>query len=274
MLHLAAVTIPDPEYNTDAKEYFTRHMRILERCIEVTPMDDMREKIESLRKAFSADVTQPFELKPSFPLGSPIAPYAPSPPAETSHFDSSASQSQIMETPTQYNFNELTPPISAGIREPKEEPLAASSVPVIPTAAQDCFSDGQIEEQCVTWDPRHLFRSVTADSALLTIFANPVAAANGTPRSTHPRARPRTTPPLWHIRGRRPSTAPPPRLSRTTCRVPRQTRFRRPTTRSLLASHPPPRPSARPPMRLCRSPPTLAPRCGGVQWPARTSPTR
>lgn len=71
MLHLVAITSPDPEFNSDAREYFVRHMRILERCMPEWPMHETDRQINNLRAAFSADLEQPFELKPSFPYGSP-----------------------------------------------------------------------------------------------------------------------------------------------------------------------------------------------------------
>ncbi|KAK6613581.1 hypothetical protein H4I95_01925 [Botrytis cinerea] len=71
--------IPDPDLNSDAREYFTRHMRILEKCTSSWPMPDMQQQIESLRLAFSADIRKPFVLKPSFPYGSPAAPPNTSP---------------------------------------------------------------------------------------------------------------------------------------------------------------------------------------------------
>ncbi|RAL60471.1 hypothetical protein DID88_000246 [Monilinia fructigena] len=79
VLHLVAITSPDPDLNSDAREYFTRHMRILEKCTSSWPMPDMQQQIESLRLAFSADVRKPFVLKPSFPYGSPAAPANTSP---------------------------------------------------------------------------------------------------------------------------------------------------------------------------------------------------
>ncbi|EXJ78046.1 hypothetical protein A1O3_09206 [Capronia epimyces CBS 606.96] len=71
MLHLIAVASPDPEYNSEARAYFVRHMRILERCVAAWPMPETEAQINALRAAFSADLNKPFELKESFPLGSP-----------------------------------------------------------------------------------------------------------------------------------------------------------------------------------------------------------
>ncbi|KAJ9132995.1 Lipase regulator 1 [Pleurostoma richardsiae] len=79
VLHLVALTSPDPDLNADAREYFTRHMRILERCMTAWPMPDMQRQIDAVREAFSADTRKPFVLKPSFPYGSPHPAGQPSP---------------------------------------------------------------------------------------------------------------------------------------------------------------------------------------------------
>lgn len=46
------------------------------------PMPETEHQINALRSAFSADISKPFELKPSFPLGSSPDSYGPSPPAQ------------------------------------------------------------------------------------------------------------------------------------------------------------------------------------------------
>ncbi|RMD40078.1 hypothetical protein DV735_g5044, partial [Chaetothyriales sp. CBS 134920] len=80
MIHLIAITHPDPEFNADAKDYFVRHMRILERCKSSWVVPETEAQIDALREAFSVDLNKPFELKPSFPYGSPMSGSQPSPP--------------------------------------------------------------------------------------------------------------------------------------------------------------------------------------------------
>lgn len=82
MLYQVALTSPDPQLNSDAREYFTRHMRILEKCMGAWPMPDMQRQVDSIRQAFSADVRKPFVLKPSFPYGSPSSSTHSSPPGQ------------------------------------------------------------------------------------------------------------------------------------------------------------------------------------------------
>lgn len=60
----------DPDLNLSAREYFTRHMRVLEKCSGFWPMSDIEQQISALREASSADINKPFLLKPSFPYDS------------------------------------------------------------------------------------------------------------------------------------------------------------------------------------------------------------
>lgn len=46
-------------------------MRVLEKCIAEWPMPEVREQIDNLRAAFSADMSKPFSLRSSFPYGTP-----------------------------------------------------------------------------------------------------------------------------------------------------------------------------------------------------------
>ncbi|KAL4927934.1 uncharacterized protein BDV17DRAFT_115691 [Aspergillus undulatus] len=118
MLHLVAITSPDPDFHTDAREYFTRHMRILERCSTAWPMPEIQAQIDSLRLAFSANINRPFELKPTFPYGSPSEPYQPSPTLET-HYHPQPSQISNLQERAGFHPYPITPPISAGTEDSK-----------------------------------------------------------------------------------------------------------------------------------------------------------
>ncbi|KAI1326964.1 fungal-specific transcription factor domain-containing protein [Xylariaceae sp. FL0255] len=80
VLHLVALTSPDPEINADSRDYFTRHMRILEKTMGSWPLPEMLKQIDAVREAFSSDTRKPFVLKPSFPYGSPHPSTHSSPP--------------------------------------------------------------------------------------------------------------------------------------------------------------------------------------------------
>ncbi|KAI9834784.1 MAG: hypothetical protein M1819_002870 [Sarea resinae] len=137
MLHLVAITSPDPEINYQAKEYFTRHMRILEQCVQSWPMPEMQAQVQALREAFSADITKPFTLKPSFPYDtpSPTVLQATSIPPDmqyrshsdvSGHMAASAAAARANQMP--YSPHPITPPISAGGLDPKGESPAQSLV--------------------------------------------------------------------------------------------------------------------------------------------------
>ncbi|KAL8679156.1 MAG: hypothetical protein Q9186_004547 [Xanthomendoza sp. 1 TL-2023] len=115
-----AITSPDPAFNKDAKEYFTRHMLLLENCTSAWPMPEMQASIDALREAFSADINKPFRLRPNFPFGSPRAPlrHSHSEPAEVKYHATLGRQISH-EQPAQihYGTQPLTPPISAGLED-------------------------------------------------------------------------------------------------------------------------------------------------------------
>ncbi|KAI4235461.1 MAG: hypothetical protein LQ349_003151 [Xanthoria aureola] len=117
MIHLVAITSPEPEFNKDAKEYFTRHMLLLENCTSAWPMPEMQSQIDALREAFSADINKPFRLRHNFPHGSPRAPlkHSQSEPAETKYPPTLGRQtSHEQSARIRYGTQPLTPPISAG----------------------------------------------------------------------------------------------------------------------------------------------------------------
>lgn len=139
-----AITSPDPELNTDARDYFTRHMRILEQCMQAWPMPEMQMQVNQLREAFSADVNRPFELKRGFPFESPspsVGGLQPSPPLEhlpqpmlTRH---ESLGHRVQQIP--YNPAPMTPPISsAGLNfdESKDGLLMSGSVQMMGSSQQ------------------------------------------------------------------------------------------------------------------------------------------
>ncbi|CAG8974329.1 hypothetical protein HYALB_00006176 [Hymenoscyphus albidus] len=136
VLHLVALTSPDPELNSDAREYFTRHMRILERCTSSWPMPEMQQQIDALREAFSADTRKPFELKPSFPYGSPGAPVHTSPPRSVTQYrqigpngTTMEHQNNVQSQSVSYTHHPISPPISAGgVADTKSDSPAAQGL--------------------------------------------------------------------------------------------------------------------------------------------------
>ena len=155
----ASITSPDPELSSDARDFFVRHMRILEQCTPLFPIPEVHQQVNSLREAFSADINAPFELKPDFPFGSPPSQAGISPVADGT-YQSRGQDLSLQPTTGQVNYNiihPITPPISATDDESKADspvvqPMAMmtnqrsaqTSVP-----AQEAFQ-GQ-------WNPTRIF---------------------------------------------------------------------------------------------------------------------
>lgn len=109
MIHLIAICSPEPEFNADAREYFVRHMRILEQCVSAWPMPETEAQINGLRAAFSADLSKPFELRSSFPMGSP-GDMQPSPPNLTLPSQGQYQDPQMMQQAQQTQRQHLMIP--------------------------------------------------------------------------------------------------------------------------------------------------------------------
>ncbi|CAG8301888.1 unnamed protein product [Penicillium salamii] len=153
MLHLVAITSPDPEFNSDAREFFTRHMRILETCSTAWPMPEIQAQIDSLRLAFSADMHRPFELKPSFPYGSPSEPYQPSPPMDA-HYHPHLNQ---VQSRVGFHALPITPPISTSAEDSK--PDASSQLQSLGMVAHQPPTTHPMDAPLVdeqSWDPTRI----------------------------------------------------------------------------------------------------------------------
>lgn len=81
-------------------------------------MPEIQAQIDSLRLAFSANINRPFELKPTFPYGSPSEPYQPSPTLETQYHPQPSQMTNLHEAASLHPYP-ITPPISAGTEESK-----------------------------------------------------------------------------------------------------------------------------------------------------------
>ncbi|PYH28290.1 Zn(II)2Cys6 transcription factor [Aspergillus neoniger CBS 115656] len=181
MLHLVAITSPDPNFHTDAREYFTRHMRILERCSSAWPMPELQAQIDSLRFAFSADVNRPFDLKPTFPYGSPSEPYHPSPPID-SHYASQISQVPGVQSRVGYAAYPVTPPISAGTEDSKSDSSQLQPLGLIPS--QSISTHGMnaplVDEN--SWDPTRIINqwdmAFSIGTPTVTTNSPPMALSN------------------------------------------------------------------------------------------------
>lgn len=170
-----ALTSPDPELNTDARDFFTRHMRMLEKCTSSWPMPDihMQQQIDALREAFSADTRKPFVLKPTFPYGSPAATTNRTPPRgmqyrpqlnRTSSMDQQQSleQQHLAQHQSQvsYTSHPISPPVSAGSgMDNKSDSPAVQSLVMMATGQrnQQPISNSVPMVDPSTWNPNRIF---------------------------------------------------------------------------------------------------------------------
>jgi len=158
-----ALTSPDPDLNQDAREYFTRHMRVLEKCTSSWPMPDMQQQIDALREAFSADIRKPFVLKPSFPYGSP----GPTPPRlQSSYRQPPSGRQQSLEQHAQppqvsYTNHPISPPISAGGMDIKSDSPAVQSLVMMASGQrapqQQSMPSGVPMTDSAGWNPAVIF---------------------------------------------------------------------------------------------------------------------
>lgn len=110
-------------------------------------MPDMQQQIDALREAFSADITKPFVLKPSFPYGSPAAPVHQAAPRITNqyrqggiqggqgvHQQSMDPQHLPQSQPVSRYNHPISPPISAGgVTDMKSDSPAVQSLVMMAT---------------------------------------------------------------------------------------------------------------------------------------------
>jgi hypothetical protein len=171
----ASITSPDPDLNTDARDYFVRHMRILEQCTPALPIPEVMAQINSLREAFSADMNAPFELKPNFPFGSPHPQSSVSPGADGTYQARGASGQDLQLQPPppapqpaptagQVNYSmihhPITPPISATDDESKTDSPVVQSMAMMAANQRPAHQQTSVPSQETfqgQWNPNRIF---------------------------------------------------------------------------------------------------------------------
>lgn len=158
------MTSPDPDLNTDSREFFQRQMRVMEKIMVVWPMPELQRQIDAVREAFSMDTRKPFVLKPSFPYGSPTSSAATPPRSSPGYrplitpggqLHSQGSPSNLQASQMGYSTQAITPPISAGPPDGKN----ASPMMVFAGQATQGAGIGQpmpMGEQ-PSWNPARIF---------------------------------------------------------------------------------------------------------------------
>ena len=124
-------------------------------------MPEMQQQVNSLRQAFSADISKSFELKPTFPFGSPqVAPQASPLSNQGSYRPRHPSHPSPLEQPGQVNYHALpiTPPISASDHDSKaDSPVAQSLVMMASGQRAPQPSPSMQVPESVQWNPQRIF---------------------------------------------------------------------------------------------------------------------
>ena len=144
-------------------------MRILEKCTTAWLMPEMQTQIDALREAFSADTTKEFELRATFPYGSPGIALRTSPPLDLKyqHQIISREPSREQTHPMHHNARPLTPPMTAGLDESKDRSMAAAaSLAMMPSGQQQQqqqqqqpmrMASNSIGSDQLQWNPSRIF---------------------------------------------------------------------------------------------------------------------
>lgn len=152
---------PDAELNTDARQFFARHMRIMEKVMDSWQMPELQKQIDAVREAFSADVRKPFTLKPSFPYGSPHPSSHSSPPRQNpgyrtgpmdQHLDTQSAQQ------VSYSGHPISPPISAGAGDSKSDSPSVQSLVMMSQGSQaQGMQQNMPLSEPPAWNPARIF---------------------------------------------------------------------------------------------------------------------
>ncbi|EPS40972.1 hypothetical protein H072_5123 [Dactylellina haptotyla CBS 200.50] len=160
MVNLVAATCPDSEFNSDARDYFARTMRVLEVCIDISASMETRAQIEALRAAFSQDITQPFVLNSNFPFYSSPSAHQSSPAASIGSYSpvdvTRSPLSSSLSAPINTSRNvTISPPTSERGESPNPSLIMMQQVPQVaqPTPRKSHHS-GQPE---AGWNPQRIF---------------------------------------------------------------------------------------------------------------------
>lgn len=132
-------------------------MRILEKCAAAWPIPEIQAQIESLRVAFSADTSKPFELKRTFPYGSPSESQATPPPFDGQYSNQYAQTSSPSQQIT-FTSHPITPPASARAESNPHSP-PVSNLGMMPHATStQPLTMPLVDEN--SWDPTRIMTCV------------------------------------------------------------------------------------------------------------------
>ncbi|KAL4912189.1 hypothetical protein BDW62DRAFT_215212 [Aspergillus aurantiobrunneus] len=136
--------------------YMLRGINFTIYCILTCTMlhlEEIQAQIDSLRLAFSANINRPFELKATFPYGSPSEPYQPSPVLETQYHPQPSQISNLQERAGFHPYP-ITPPISAGTEDSKAG-TPQLQPPGIPLTTHPVPTETPLVDES-SWDPTRI----------------------------------------------------------------------------------------------------------------------
>lgn len=163
------MTSPDPSLNTDAREFFERQMRLVEKVMSAWPMPEVQKQINAVREAFSADVRKPFMLKPSFPYGSPTSSAATPPstmPNLAGAISSQSDPSNLQTSHLGFSSHPSVSPISAGPADVK-----GAQQMMMFASGQGNQAAGMAQQvpmsEAPSWNPSRIFEYATSHADAL-----------------------------------------------------------------------------------------------------------
>ena len=120
-------------------------------------MPEMQSQIDALREAFSADTSRPFELRPTFPHGSPGGMLGQNPPLDVKY--PSLSRQTSHDIP--YHVQQpMTPPVSAGLEDHRDRQIGGSPQSHIMVNGQQQTMPMTSESMShdMNWNPKGIFQ--------------------------------------------------------------------------------------------------------------------
>ncbi|KAF4635017.1 hypothetical protein G7Y89_g3076 [Cudoniella acicularis] len=163
VLHLVALTSPDPDLNTDAREYFTRHMRILEKS--EFPLWQSRRACEH-----EPSPTANPQYRNIGAHGTPLE-------HQNVEYQHAQSHQQVS-----YTNHPISPPISAGgVTDTKSDSPAAQSLVMMAAQRgpqQQSMASGVSMGDSNSWNPTRIFDQWN------TTFGTPPTSSVSAPQQT------------------------------------------------------------------------------------------
>lgn len=138
----------------------------MEKVMDVWEMAELRQQVEAVREAFSADTRKPFVLKPSFPYGSPHPSNSSSPPRAAQGYrpatDRAPPLDQRLDPQNSQSVSfpglPISPPVSTGRTDSNGDSPAGQPISTMSQAGQaPGIQQGISIGEQPTWNPARIF---------------------------------------------------------------------------------------------------------------------